>query len=355
MRQEALDGLEFDALDGLAREAALEIGSVAGLISLLEGGRPFLRAEVGLPLSMAAGQETPLLDSLCLLVAGHRGPLIIEDSQRHYEARVSRTLRRLGIRSCLGFPLVANDRALGSFCVIGEGQRCWQREEVDLAERLAGVAAAHLEARSRDVEPDDLDPELDRLRAGVNDAFFHTAELEEAVAGALEALCRDLAYDVAGAWILDAEGSELECAGHWHRSSLDLEAFSEVCRGLRFRAGEDMVGHVWAKQEPIWSPELPLGGVFPRAAVASAAQLSCALWVPLVAGVHPLGTLEMLATEARPTHARTVQLVPDLGRQLAELIALRRDEASLPSSWFPPGQMADRTGPFTGLPQSGKF
>src|SRR6266540_2097242 len=125
MRREALDGPALDVLDGLAREAALEIGSVACLISVLDGGRPFLRGEVGLPLTMVAGQETPLLDSLCLLVAGRRRPLIIEDAQRHSEARVSRTLRRLGIRSCLGFPLSGGGRLLGSFCVIGDGQRCW--------------------------------------------------------------------------------------------------------------------------------------------------------------------------------------------------------------------------------------
>ena len=73
----------------------------------------------------------------------------------------------------------------------------------------------------------------------------------------------------------------------------DLDAFGEVCRGLSFGAGEDVVGSVWEKQEPIWSPELPPSSVFPRAAVAAAAGLSCALWIPLVAGLHPLGALRM--------------------------------------------------------------
>ena len=41
-----------------------------------------------------------------------------------------------------------------------------------------------------------------------------------------------------------------------------------------------------------------LASVFPRAAVAAGASLTCALWIPLVAGLHPLGTLEMLATES---------------------------------------------------------
>lgn len=352
MRQEALAGPALDALDGLAREAALEIGSVAALISVLEGGRPFLRSEVGLPLSMVAGQETPLLDSLCLLVAGHSAPLIVEDAQRHSEARVSRTLRRLGIRSCLGFPLVGDRRVLGSFCVIGDGQRCWQRAEVEVARRLAGVAAVELAARLGGPREE---LELDRLQARITESFVHSADLEQAVADALEALCRELAYDVAGAWIVDGDGAELHCAGHWHRASLDLEAFSEICRALRFAAGEDMVGTVWARQEAIWSPELPLASDFPRAAVAAGAGLSCGLWVPLQTDLQPLGALELLATEARPLHARTVSQMTDLGRQIAGLIALRRDEDSLPSTWYGPGQDAASRGPFTGLPQPGEF
>ena len=39
-----------DALDALAREAALTIGSVASMVSVLDGERSFLRSEVGLPL-----------------------------------------------------------------------------------------------------------------------------------------------------------------------------------------------------------------------------------------------------------------------------------------------------------------
>jgi hypothetical protein len=354
MRLEALDPA-LDALEGLAREGALEIGSAACMVSVLDGGRPFLRAEAGLPLTMVAGQEAPLLDSLCLLVAGRTRPLIVEDAQRHSEARVSRTLRRLGIRSCLGFPLSRADRLLGSFCVSGEGRRPWTSDEVELAERLASIATVELEARLRDTPRDELDIELDPLRASIDAAFAHTAELEEAVGNALEALCLELAFDVAGAWAVDGQGTELRCVGHWHRPSPDLDAFGEVCRELSFAAGEDVVGSVWEKQEPIWSPELPPSSVFPRAAIAAAAGLSCASWTPLVAGLHPLGALEMLAMEARPLHARTAPKMADLGCRLAELIALRRDEEGLPSSRVGPAQGPTPRGPFTGLPEPEAF
>jgi GAF domain-containing protein len=353
MRQEVLDRPALDALDGLAREAALEIGSVAALVSVLEGGRPYVRSEVGLPLSMVAGQETPLLDSLCLLVAGRRGPLIVEDAQRHSEARVSVALRRLGVRSCLGFPLLTDDRVIGSFCVIGDSQRCWERAEVEQARRLAELATVELTARLG--SPDGDDVELEVLCEKITQAFLHSAGLEDSLADALEAICRDLAFDVAGAWIADAEGAELQRAGHWHRDSLDIEAFSEICGGLRFAAGEDMVGAVWARQELIWSPDLPLASDYPRAAVAAAAGLSCGLWVPLQTDLQPLGTLELLAAEARPVHAKTVPQMPQIGHQLAGLIALRRDEKALPSTWFGPAQDAASRGPFTGLPQPGEF
>src|SRR4051794_23238471 len=141
MMQEVLPAPALDALDSLAREAALEIGGGARPLSPLPGGRAVLPREGGPPPSMVGGPGAPVLDSLCLLVAGHRGTLIIEDAQRHGEARAGRTLRRLGIRSCVGFPLTPEDTVLGSFCVICDRQRCWQSEEVDLVRRLAAIAA----------------------------------------------------------------------------------------------------------------------------------------------------------------------------------------------------------------------
>jgi GAF domain-containing protein len=335
-----LDDPAADALDALAREAALTIGSVASLVSVLDGERSFLRGEVGLPLSMVAGRQTPLLDTLCLLAAGRTEPLIVADSQLHGEARVNSTLRRLAIRSCLGFPLIDDDGSvLGSFVVIGEGQRFWDGREIELVRRLAAVAAVEVSARL-DWQLEAPEPEL--LRAEVGEAFSFADGLEDALCGALQTVCEALGWDAAGAWLVEEDREELSCRGYWHAPARGLDSFAEICRPLRFGGNEDMVGTAWIRREPIWSPELPAGERFPRAGVATAAGLTCGAWIPLLAGSRSLGALELLAAEAKPLQARTVPQLIELGRRIGELVA---SFDGAPAAW-----KAAPNGPFRGLP-----
>lgn len=329
------------ALADLTREAALSIGSVAALVSVLDDHGSFLRAEVGLPLEMIAGRETPLLDALCLLVAGRTEPLVVADSECHDEARVNRTLGRLAIRSCIGQPLLdLAGRPLGCFVVIGEGPRLWAADEVHLVRRLAAEAAAGT-APSGSWERDEPEPAL--LRAAVEEAIEDAGSLEEGLDEALQILATVLGWDVAGAWLVDEDGEWLSCRGYWHSPLRGPGAYAVICRALRFEGDQDMVGTAWTRRQPIWGPELPPGERFPRAGVARAAGLTCGAWIPLLAAGRSIGALELLAAEPTPLQARTVPQLIDLGRRIGECVART---AGAPRAW-----LGGANGPFRGLPE----
>ena len=330
-----------DALDALAREAALTIGSVASLISVLDGRRSFLRSEVGLPLSMVAGRRTPLLDALCLLVSGRGEPLVVADSQRHGEARVNRTMRRLGIRSCVGTPLLdPGGGVLGSFAVICEGQRVWEASEIELVRRLGAVAAGEVATRHEVWERDE--PDVALVLEAVEEAFDDADSVDEALDATLRIVCAALGWDLAGVWVVDEDAEHLSCRGYWHPPARGLDSFAEVCRPLRFAGDEDMVGSAWTRREPIWSPELPPVDRFPRAGIAAGAGLGCGAWIPLIAAGRSLGTLELLAAEAGPIHARTVPQLTEIAGRIGELVA---ESEEAPEAWRGPAN-----GPFRGLP-----
>ena len=329
------------ALDAVARKAARSLGSVASLVSVLDGERSFLRAEVGLPQAMVATTRQPLLDRLCLLVAGRSEPLVVADVQRHGEARVNRTLRRLGIRSCLGFSLAdGSGHALGSFVLIGEGQRLWESEEIDFAGLLAAIAADQVATEAGALEGDE--PGALLVLDAVEEAFEYAGGLEQALDRALGSICAAFGWDLAGAWVVDDDGERLSCRGQWHSGAPGLGSLAEVCRPLRFEGNEDMVGSCWTRREPIWSPELPPGERFPRAGVTGAAGLTCGAWIPLLAEGRSLGAIELLATEATPRQARTVPQLNRIACRIGELIA-EWDDA--PEAWR--GRV---NGPFRGLP-----
>ena len=339
-----LEGERSPALEGALREASMTLGSVATLAFALDG-RPFLRGEVGLPLAMVRYGETPLLDSLAMLVAAHDGPLIIEDAEHDSEQRADRVLHRLGVRSCLGTPLLGpRDRVLGSLCAIADSARIWSDEEVELIDQLGEAAAAEVIAGA---EPGPA-AELDAAKEAITAAFLRAEGSDEALGAALKSLCQRLDWDLAAAWLLDAD--QLRCGRCWHRPDASLHAFAELCRGMRLDRDADPVRAACEGGEPIWGTGLPAAADFQRLPVVKAAGITGGAWTPLLSGGSSLGALELLCLEPRPLHARVVPELLGIGAQLGELFSLRRYEEGAAGGPTPAPKS-----PFKGLPEPGEW
>src|SRR5256885_3620397 len=76
--------------------------------------------------------------------------------------------------------------------------------------------------------------------------------VEEAMKGALSALCQHLGFDVGLAWLVDADGKLIHCRASHVAPSLgqDLQL---LCSGLVLRPHEGLPGTAWARGEPVFA------------------------------------------------------------------------------------------------------
>jgi GAF domain-containing protein len=316
---------DSERLDGLTSVAGRMLGAPAFVVASGPGQEPFMVSQFGLSLSPAPLRETPVLDFFCSKLAEAVEPLIIEDASRDERLRDSAAVRRLGVRGCIGMPLRGNGSFIGLFCVIADRPRRWSEEEVQLASDLAQEAAGAIGAQSA---ADVVNPLHLRLRRTVAEALLGEDVGQKVFPRLVEGLCRCLDWDAGGAWMSRSDRNTLRCEGLWFNGSIGLDAFAHLYRDLSQEVDEDMLGQVWARQEPMWVGELSRLRGFPRTVAAEAAGFESGVWLPVVGRGKPLGVIELLGRDPRPDDAEMDLLASFLGRHIADLLSLRASEGA---------------------------
>lgn len=134
----------FDRLTGLASKI---LGAPVALVSLVDERRQFFKSCIELPEPWASRRETPLSHSFCKHTVATGEPLVIDDAREHELVRDNAAIRDLNVTAYAGIPLVLDDQALGSFCVIDSEPRQWTEREIEILETLAEAAMKEIELR----------------------------------------------------------------------------------------------------------------------------------------------------------------------------------------------------------------
>ena len=151
--------------DSLTKLASRLTGAPVCLISLVDSNRQVFKSSIGLDGALANLRETPLSHSFCKNVVAEREPFIVTDS--HIDKRVegNGAITDLSVRAYLGAPLIdPTGNILGAACAIDSEPRVWSKEDLEIMENIAFLAAAEF-ARSYATE----------------NAVTHAAKLEEEV------------------------------------------------------------------------------------------------------------------------------------------------------------------------------
>ena len=145
---ELLDTPADEAFDRLTQLASKILDTPVSLVSLVDADRQFFKSFFGLSEPWASKRETPLSHSFCQYVVATNQPLIVTDARHDPVLKDNLAVSELFVISYLGMPLtLTNGVTIGSFCVIDNVPRVWEKREIEIVRELAQSVMTEIELR----------------------------------------------------------------------------------------------------------------------------------------------------------------------------------------------------------------
>ncbi len=131
------------------RAAAAAVGLPIGLVTVVLDEAQFFLASEGLEGWLSETQGTPIEWSFCRFPVAERAPFVVDDAERNEWLRDNPLVKRDGLRSYAGVPLVTTfGAAVGTLCVAGPHPHAFTPEDVEKLRALAKDVMTHLEQRA---------------------------------------------------------------------------------------------------------------------------------------------------------------------------------------------------------------
>ena len=156
------------------------------------------------------------------------------------------------------------------------------------------------------------------------------AGLDATLSRSLEKICRATDWDLAQAWLPDAQGV-LICRADWHEGG-PATSFADVSRKLSLPPGKGLPGTVWMGGRASWISPISAADDFLRRSAADAAGLRAGMAVLVVAAGEAAAVLEFFAHRQREEEDWVTGLMVSVASQLGSLIRRKRTEEALRES-----------------------
>lgn len=157
--------------------------------------------------------------------------------------------------------------------------------------------------------------------------------VEEATPKIIREVCQSLGWDLGELWRVQPDGEGLRCAGGWHGPSIDDEVYAAMCSTNTLRTGVGLPGRVWSGGSTVWISDVTKEKNFPRARIASRADLRSAFAFPIRLGEETIGVMEFFSKYVRELRPGVVEMISTLGSQIGQFIERKEAEViyGLPS------------------------
>jgi PAS domain S-box-containing protein len=159
-KSQLLDSPSEEAFDRFTKLASLILDTPVSLVALVDKDRQYFKSYIGVPEPWASRQQVPLSHSLCQYVVSSRKPLIVKDAREEDLLKNNLAISDLGIIAYLGFPLIVEDQALGSFCVSDSKPRVWSEREIRIVQEIAHFVTTEIAFRIEAAERQKAEQQL---------------------------------------------------------------------------------------------------------------------------------------------------------------------------------------------------
>ena len=149
--------------------------------------------------------------------------------------------------------------------------------------------------------------------------------IEDAGAGLVEILARELGWDGAELWRMGGdERLRRFCA--WTAPGLELERFATAGARLAYEVGDGFPGQAWMSRVPLWKADIGADDGYVRRAEAVADGLHSAVALPLRAGGAPAGVVVLVSRTPRQPEPGLERLLEAIGGQVTQFLHRREAE-----------------------------
>ncbi len=271
------------------------------------------RAAVGIEEEVEQGVRIPVGGGFAGRVAANKQPVILDDVD-HADV-LNPILRRKGIKSMLGVPLLVGSRVLGVLHVGTLVPRIFDEDDVEVLQFVSDRAAVAIDhARAFEAESR-ARQRLEQVQA-VTDAALANLELDELFVVLLPRIRDILEADTCAVLLLDEETNELAA-----RAAVGIE--EEVEQGVRIPVGGGFAGRVAASKQPVILDDVDHADVLNP--ILRQKGIKSMLGVPLLVEGNALGVIHVGTLVHRRFTADDVELL----RLVADRVAIAIERGRL--------------------------
>ncbi|GAB1544319.1 hypothetical protein NUACC21_69950 [Scytonema sp. NUACC21] len=154
--------------------------------------------------------------------------------------------------------------------------------------------------------------------------------IDSALEKILALICQTIGWDFGEAWLVNSEGTALECSQGWYGRYTKLEKFRSWSQTLTFSPNVGLPGRIWVSKQPEWVFDVSQNEqVFYRHDIASQVGLKAAFGVPILFKEQFLAILVFLSQNAMPVEPGSLELVTAIATQVGSLIQRKKAEVAL--------------------------
>ena len=272
----------------------------------------FAYAAVGIEEELQPRFRIPVGKGFAGRVAAELRPVVLPDVE-HADV-LNPLIRRRGIRSLVGVPMVVDGRPIGVIHVGTLEQRDFSTADVELLQQAADRVAIGLShAQTLDAERA-VRVRVEHVQAIVDAGLAHL-ELDALLGELLERIRTILSVDTVAVLLVDPDRRELVA-----RAAIGLE--EEVEQGLRIPLGKGFAGRIAAEGRPIGLPDVDHAEVLnPLLRIKGVKSL---LGVPLAVREHITGVLHVGTLTPRLFTRDETELLQLVAERLAVAIEKAR-------------------------------
>ena len=163
----------------------------------------------------------------------------------------------------------------------------------------------------------------------VASVLVEAESLEKTHRQILEAICKELHWEIGLLWHVNTQTNELECLEAWHAPSHHLEGVISRSRHMKLSSGEGLAGQVWEKTEPLGIIDVAQKQNHPLATAANSEGLHGAFAFPIRLSGHVLSIMEFFSRDPLDPDEELLNMFTAIGIQIGHFIGHYQKEKSL--------------------------